>query len=337
MDINYKENKNDLISDFKETLKFEFIICKDYFDSKNLEKKINCVLRLGFLCDLISNFYSKKQKKEVILARYENINEFIKIENDILIEFFKEYEIYKKIFVENIHEAIITHSKPLFKFLYQNKIINKKEIKDLWKVSTENNQGVSNSILNLFSELMKVINEEDSNLIFDTIFEIKENEINDFILKILENFMGNTKNEKLIKLLYKYSNELLIEQNLSENIVINSRILLANCLLMPENSVELKQIISNSLNCIANNCLINTHLDILNQIFKFLSQKNEEFYKNLFGENIKNYKDFLLLYINQENLIDNILSAFLEIKKEIIFFIEENNNLNKNNNNEKKN
>ena len=329
MDINFEENKKDFYSDFIETLKFEFDICKDYFDSKNLEKKITCVLRLGYLCDLITNFYSKKPK-DIYFVRYENINEFYEIEKNILINFLKDFEIYKKIFVENIHEAIITHSKLLFKFLYQNKIINKKEIKDLWKVSTENNQGVSNSILNLFSELMKVISEEDSNLIFDTIFEIKENEINDFILKILENFMGNTKNEKLIKLLYKYSNELLIEQNLSENIVINSRILLANCLLMPENSVELKQIISNSLNCIANNCLINTHLDILNQIVKFICQKNEDFYKNLFGENVKNYKDFLLFYINKENLIDDILSAFLEIKKEIIFFVEENNNIDKN-------
>ena len=127
MDINYKENKNDLISDFKETLKLEFTICKDYFDSKNLEKKINCVLRLGNLCDLITNFYSEKPNKNIYFERYDNINEFFKIENDILIEFFKEYEIYKKIFVENIHEAIITHSKPLFKFLYQNKIINKNQ------------------------------------------------------------------------------------------------------------------------------------------------------------------------------------------------------------------
>ena len=135
------------------------------------------------------------------------------------------------IFEENIHEALVPRTYNLLSFLYKNKSFSKEQIKHLWMLSQDKYQTISDSIIELFGKLLPEFSIDDSNEILKIVSEMNLSDVNEVTLKLLENFFNSKeKNESLYKILYKFSDELTLNEGLNKNIIIKSRTILVKLL-----------------------------------------------------------------------------------------------------------
>ena len=256
---------------------------------------------------------------------YERVYEYTKRK---LLKFIKKINIFDLIFGENIHEAIIERSYDILSFLYKNKSFSPEQIALLWKISQSKYQSIGNSIIALFGKLLPEFSKEDCNSILVIVSNMNYNEVNEITLKLLENFfISEERHEKLLNILYKYSNELSYYEGLSSSIIIKSRNILVKLLFNKKYANDLHQCIKNCLFNLDNNYLLNTHrtifLEIMNEfIISNKSQNTNEIF-NLINENIKNFGELILFLDKKYSMFNIIMNNLFYMKKIFIFLIEE--------------
>ena len=98
-------------------------------------------------------------------------------------------------------------------------------------LSQDKYQTISDSIIELFGKLLPEFSIDDSNEILKIVSEMNLSDVNEVTLKLLENFFNSKeKNESLYKILYKFSDELTLNEGLNKNIIIKSRTILVKLL-----------------------------------------------------------------------------------------------------------
>ena len=277
--------------------------------------------------NILVNYYRIFYEDDLKRTYYEpkNVYEYTKKK---FILFLDKLNIFDLIFGENIHEALIERSNEIIVFLYQNNLFKKEQISYLWKISKSKSQSINSSIITLLSRILPEFSNEDCDIILKEISAIPLKEVNDVTMKLLENFfISDNRNENLLNILFKYSNELSFYEGLSENIINKSRNILVKILFNKEYKYDLFHFMKNCLFCLHNNYLINTHRNILVEIINEFN-KNEkdentlEIFK-LINESISNFQN-LIKFLDEKYMF---FSLFMEnlffIKKFLIFLIEE--------------
>ena len=264
--------------------------------------------------DLKKTYYSPKKVYEYTKKKF--------------ISFLEKLNIFELIFGENIHEALIERSNDIIVFLYKNNIFKKEQISFLWKISKSKSQSINSSIITLLSRILPEFSNEDSDIILKEISSIPLKEVNDTTMKLLENFfVSDNRNENLLNILFKYSNELSFNEGLSENIINKSRNILVKILFNKEYKNDLFHFMKNCLFGLSNNYLINTHRNILIEIINEFN-KNEkdentlEIFKLIDGS-ISNFQN-LIKFLDEKFLFFTLLMENLFfVKKFLIFLVEE--------------
>ena len=279
-----------------------------------------------FAIEKFSNIaHSYKTNDDKLKLYYNGREEVLDYTKILYIKFLKKINIFDLVFGENIHEALIERSYNIFSLLYKNNNFSNDQISLLWKISQSKYQSINNSIIAFFGKLLPEFSNQDCNNILDIIYNINYNEVNEITLKLLENFFqSEQRHETLLKILFKYSNELSHLKGLSFNIIEKSRNILIKLLFNKIYADDLHDCIKNCLFCINNNYLMNTHLTILIDIINHFiqNQKNEntiEIFK-LINNHIDNYPLFIS-FLNEKYSILNIIFHHLFFMKKLFTFL----------------
>ena len=277
--------------------------------------------------NILVNYYKIFDEDDLKKTYYspKNVYEYTKKK---FISFLEKLNIFELIFGENIHEALIERSNDIIVFLYKNNIFKKEQISFLWKISKSKSQSINSSIITLLSRILPEFSNEDGDIILKEISSIPLKEVNDTTMKLLENFfVSDNRNENLLNILFKYSNELSFNEGLSENIINKSRNILVKILFNKEYKNDLFHFMKNCLFGLSNNYLINTHRNILIEIINEFN-KNEkdentlEIFKLIDGS-ISNFQN-LIKFLDEKFLFFNLLMENLFfVKKFLIFLAEE--------------
>ena len=328
-----------IIEKYKSLMEMAFNKILDEVKKKNnptFENFANFVVKIG-------EFYLRQQKLESRIYGLNIITQLIELfqnHNDKVLSYLKEciikymtkINIYNLIFGENIHEALIPRSYTLLSFLYKNKAFKPEQIKHLWNLSQDKYQTISENIITLFGRLLPEFSTNDSNAILKIVSEMNLSEVNEITLKLLENFFNsNEKNEKLYNILYKLSDELILNEGLAKNIIIKSRSILVKLLFNQNYTKELINIIKRSIFNIGKNYLVNTSLSLLNLILEeFSKNQGSSEIKKIFMEinpNIHNI-ELLIQYLEKKGDLFSVLFVnILDNAKLIQFLLEETKNL----------
>ena len=289
----FDENKDNKNSSWEKLTYYVLIIAENYLRQQKLESR---VYGLNLISQMIEAFKDENNEPE-----YANKLLFVK---KSIINYINKINIFSLIFEENIHEALVPRTYNLLSFLYKNKSFSKEQIKHLWMLSQDKYQTISDSIIELFGKLLPEFSMDDSNEILKIVSEMNLSDVNEVTLKLLENFFNSKeRNENLYKILYKFSDELTLNEGLNKNIIIKSRTILVKLLF---NQIYIKDLINIIKKCIFNigkNYLINTSLSVLKLII-------EEFHRN---ENLPDVRK-ILAEINPNIHSLELLIKFLDKK-----------------------
>ena len=328
-----------IIEKYKPLMEMAFNKILDEVKKKNsptFENFANFVVKIG-------EFYLRQQKLESRIYGLSIITQLIELlqnHNDktalylkeCIIKYMTKINIYNLIFGENIHEALIPRAYTLLSFLYKNKAFKPEQIKHLWNLSQDKYQTISENIITLFGRLLPEFSTNDSNAILKIVSEMNLSEVNEITLKLLENFFNsNEKNEKLYNILYKLSDELILNDGLAKNIILKSRSILVKLLFNQNYTKELINIIKKSIFNIGKNYLVNTSLSLLNLILdEFSKNQGSPEIKKIFMEinpNIHNI-ELLIQYLEKKGDLFSVLFVnILDNAKLIQFLLEETKNL----------
>ena len=328
-----------IIEKYKSLMEMAFKKILDEVKKSNnpiFENFANFVIKIG-------EFYLRQQKLESRIYGLSIITQLIELlqnHNDkialylkeCIIKYMTKINIYNLIFGENIHEALIPRAYTLLSFLYKNKAFKPEQIKHLWNLSQDKYQTISENIITLFGRLLPEFSTNDSNAILKIVSEMNLSEVNEITLKLLENFFNsNEKNEKLYNILYKLSDELILNEGLAKNIIIKSRSILVKLLFNQNYTKELINIIKRSIFNIGKNYLVNTSLSLLNLILdEFSKNQGSSEIKKIFMEinpNIHNI-ELLIQYLEKKGDLFSVLFVnILDNAKLIQFLLEETKNL----------
>ena len=311
----YSELKENNFKELKNLFKQDLNLSYKLLQSNNLEKRT-----IGI--SLLSNLCSK-----LLDNNYCNIYEFKK---DILLNFLLKIDIYNLIFGENIHEATLTRAPQILVFLYKNNKLTNNHIINLWKFYQEKHQSIGESILKVFSELMTDFSIEHSNFVLKIISDMNYKDINDNTLTILDNFNKvNLRNENLLKILFKFSNENSFYDGLSGNIIMKSREILSKILLKEEYKFDLVKFIKKCVYGIGCNNNINTYLYLLNDLLQKIRRINKKEIYQAFDPKIDDYNTLLIYLDDKLTLTSTILYSLIDIKKQILLLSSEINEIQK--------
>ena len=289
---------------------------------QKLELRIFAINQLIYYINI---YYNNADYLKKYYNDYKSVYDYTKQK---FIIFLQKINIFDLIFGENIHEALIDRSYLLFSFLYKNNMFTPEQISYLWKISQSKHQSISNSIIGLFGKLLPEFSDENCNMILQTVINMNYNEVNEVTLKLLDYFfIGQKRNENLLKILFKYSNELSYSEGLSSNIINKSRNILVKLLFNKIYADDLHQCIKNCLFCIDNNYLLDTHISIFNKIIRefIITEKTDNtlyIFKH-FNENIQSFENFLIFLDKNYSMFTILLNYILFMKKIFVFFAEE--------------
>ena len=319
----YLDIKEKYFEDIKNLLTKDLDLSYKLLKSNNLEKRVSGIMSLSHLCFNLNNIQSYLQ--------YENYQEIIEIKKQYFLDFLFKIDFYNLILGENIHEAILSRAPPIFVFLYKNNKLTSEDIVNLCKFYQEKHQSIGESILRVFSELIHVFSIEHSNFVLKIISDMNYKDINDNTLKILENFnFVNIRNENLLRILFKFSNENSYYNGLAINIILKCRYLLCNILLKDEYRNDLVKFVKKCIFGIGCNNIVNTYLFLLNELLnKIKNNDKKEIYQS-FHESIEDYNGLIKYLDTKLTLTSTILYSLIDIKKEILFFSSEIDNIQKN-------
>jgi ubiquitin C-terminal hydrolase len=168
------------------------------------------------------------------------LGHYTKLKKNHVLAFLEKIEIFKIIFGENIHEAILKQSSTILKFLYINDKLTFDQIDYLWKTAGDKHEAISASILNIFSDVISYFSIDHAMHILKIINETPFKEVNDVTIKILDSF-SNNKNLTIIKGDKEINiNNINTQQNISDSQSGVININTANIVnLIPHNSNEM--------------------------------------------------------------------------------------------------
>ena len=315
----FEKNNSDEIHNFIFSIFnfYEFLL-----KQQKLELKIFSLEQLSSY----SVFYKKYDREfKYHFNDSEKVFEYTKKE---FIKFLLKINIFDYIFGENIHEALIERCYEILSFLYKNNSFPPTQIAFLWKISQSKYQSINISINALFGRLLPEFSIVDCDTILDSISNMNLNQVNEVTLKLLENFfLSEHRHEKLLNILFKYSNELSFYEGLSNIIINKSRKILVKLLFNKNYTDDLVKCLKNNLFSLDNNYLLNTNGSIFIEIMNvFIKDEKKESILSIFktiNENITNF-GILLSYLDEKYSIFQILiNVLLSVKKLYIFFVEE--------------
>ena len=318
----FDENKDNKSSAWEKLTYYVLIIAENYLKQQKLESR---VYGLNLISQAIETFKDENNSPE-----YANKLLFVKRS---IINYINKINFFNMIFEENIHEALVPRTYNLLSFLYKNKAFSKEQIKHLWILSQDKYQTISDSIIELFGKLLPEFSIDDSNEILKIVSEMNLSDVNEVTLKLLENFFNSKeKNENLYKILYKFSDELTLNEGLNKNIIIKSRTILVKLLF---NQIYINDLINIIKKCIFNigkNYLVNTSLSILKLIIEeFHRKENSPEVRIIFSEinpNIHNL-ELLIKFLDKKGCLFPVLfTSILDNAYLIQFLLEESKNLN---------
>ena len=296
---------------------YEFLL-----KQQKLELRILSINSLNTLSSQYKLYYTDLKK---FYYSPKIVYEYTKIK---FISFLEKLNVFEIIFGENIHEAIIERSTDILVFLYNNNLFKKNQISLLWKISKAKSQSINNSINNLFSRILPEFSNEDCEVILREISITPLNEVNDVTLKLLENFfVSENRYETLLKILFKYSNELSFYEGLSVNLINKSRNILVKLLFNKNYKDDLYHCLKNCIFSLTNNYLINTNrnifVDIINEFNKNEKEENViEIFKYI-HENVNDFKSFLTFFDEKFSFFSIFIKNLFFVKKFLIFLLEE--------------
>ena len=319
LDKYQKEGKENEINDFISSI---FSLYELLIKQQKLEFRILAMYSLNILVNYYKIFYEEDLKRTYYSPK--NVYEYTK---KMFISFLEKLNIFDLVFGENIHEALIERSNDIIVFLYNNNLFKKEQLSFLWKISKSKSQSINSSIITLLSRILPEFSNEYSDIILKEILNMPLKEVNDSTMKLLENFfVSENRNENLLNILLKYSNELSFYEGLSDDIINKSRSILVKILFNKEYKNDLFHIIKNCLFSLSHNYLINTHRKILVEIInEFNKNEKDENTLELFkiiGESVSNFQN-LIKYLDEKFMFFSILMENLFFIKKFLFFLLE--------------
>ena len=314
----------DLVAYFTKDLR----IAQRCLNINNLEKRIIGITVINELCNLIFEIENKK-------SMYSQIQNFIPLfdmKTNITIDFLvSTMKIYDIIFGENIHEAVISKSSFILKFLYKKGKFDTEHIMSLWKLSQEKHQSISESILNVLRDLIPIFSIEHCSFIITMINTMSLKEINETTLNLLENvgdnLTSNEQKENFIKVLFKLSNENENDNGLAINIILKTRMITSKILLKQNFRNFLLKIIKKCIYNIGSYRMINTYMNILWMILAGIKNNNninDNIYATAFNnEAVTDFVSMMKFLDEKYSLMNTMLFSFLDTKNEVISIVRE--------------
>ena len=287
-------------------------------------QKINLRMTgMYYISNLCNTYLGHDNSSNYYFQKYEDGPKIFEFMIKCGIDYLDKIKIFDLIFGENIHEGVIQRCYGTLSFLYKYKIFNSSHIKILWNLSQTKYQSISNAIIALFGDLLPEFSLEDCNSVLTVVDKMKFKEVNETTLKLLENFFkGDIRRELLLKILFKFSNELSYEQGLDKNIIFKSRAILVRLLINKNYTKDLFKYIKKCIFHIKKFYLVDTYLSTLTQILDYLShQNNQNIYTN-FGPNIQNF-NMLISYLDENlNLFPIHMNYLVKIIQLFKFFYQ---------------
>ena len=281
------------------------------------------IQNINNLCDNYLHFLNKSGHYSDYIKKFDDAEKICQFLIQCGIEYMAKMNIFDYIFGENIHEGVIQRSYSILSLLYKTKIFNSNHIQKLWNLSLTKYQSISNAIISLFGNLLPEFSIEDCNSILTIVDKMPFKEVNDITLKLLENFFhGNLRHELLLKILFKFSNELSIEQGLDKDIIHKSRQILVRLLMNKNYFQDLFIYIKRSIFHLHKFYLFDTYFSVLSQILDYLSNSNNQnIYNNLkFDIEIKNF-NILISYLDEKfKLFPVLMNLMIKVIKLFKFF-----------------
>ena len=325
LEIYQKEGREKEVDDFINSI---FSLCLPLLKKQKLELR---VLSINILNNYANNYKIYFNDLEKYYSSPKSVYEYTKKK---FVSFLKKLNIFDIIFGENIHEALIERSNDILVFLYNNNLLKKEQIFLLWKISKTKSQSISNSIINLFGRILPEFSKEDCQIILKEILNTPLKEVNEVILKLFENFfLSENRYEMLLKILFKYSNELSFYEGLSINIINKSRNLLVKLLFNMKYKDDLIHCIKNCIFCLNNNYLLNTNMnlliDIINEFNKNEKDENVIVLLKYINEKVNDFNSFISILDDKYSFFSVFMENLYFLKKFFVFLIEEGINIKK--------
>jgi hypothetical protein len=297
-----------------------FKINEFFLKNQKINFRMIGIQNINNLCDNYLNFLNKSENYFDYIKKFNEAEKVCEFLIKCGIEYLSKMNIFDYIFGENIHEGVIQRSYLILSLSYKTKIFNSNHIQILWNLSQTKYQSISNAIISLFGYLLPQFSEEDCNSILTIVDKMPLKEVNEITLKLLENFfVGNLRHELLLKILFKFSNELSYEKGLDRNIIQKSRFILVR-LLMNQNYVQdLFKHIKRSIFHLHKFYLFDTYYQSILHIFDHLANpENQKIFDNLkFDIEIKSF-NMLIAYLDAKfklfpvfmNLLIKVIKLF---------------------------
>ena len=314
----YREYSLNVLSNEEEKLLYDFFakdICISLkcLELSILEKKLIGINSLNNICLQLTNMLNMQNHNS-------QMKFLVQFKAKTIINIFDLHNIYEIIFGANIHQAIISKSVFVLKFLYRNNKLNTNQIANMWKLAQEKHQSIRESIFGTMSELIALFSVEDANYIINLINEMQYKEISEYTLNLVESIANAINNEEqkknIIRILFNYSREDNFDFGLDKRIIIKSRTIFAKVLLNEKYKNFLLKYLKKFAINIACHRYLNTSLCVLNLLFDGMKNMNEDTIREVF--NVNDY-DNMMKYIDDKFAIVNaVLNAFLDEKSEII-------------------
>ena len=246
---------------------------------------------------------------------HDDVDKIIEFASNCAVGYINKMNIFDLVFGKNIHEGIIQRSPPVFIFLYRNKLLSREQIKTIWNLSQTTYQSISNSIIELFGQLLPEFSNEDCNIILNIVAKMNFKDVNETTLKLLENFVfGNERRELLLNILFMFTNELSYEKGLTKNIIYRSRAILVKLLFNKNYINDLIKYMKNCIFYINKFYLVNTYtmnlMEILDEFDRIKNmQKARDIYKKI-NNGIENF-GMMISYFDEIYKIFPILMNYL--------------------------
>ena len=300
-----------------------FRINEYFLKNSKINFRMIGIQNINNLCENYLNFLNKSRNYDDYKKRYDDAEKICQFLIQCGIEYLAKMNIFDSIFGENIHEGVIQRSYSILSLLYKTKIFNSTHIQKLWNLSLTKYQSIGNAIIALFGYLLPEFSIEDCNSILTIVDKMPFKEVNDITLKLLENFFhGNLRHELLLKILFKFSNELSFEQGLDKDIIYKSRQILVKLLMNENYFQDLFIHIKRSIFHLHKFYLFDTYFSLLLQILDYLSHpNNQKIYNNLkFDIEIKNF-NMLISYLDEKfKLFPVLMNLMIKVIKLFNFF-----------------
>ena len=286
-----------------------------FLSLSSLEKKLFGINELSNICNKLITL-SSPQQPQYFLNNGGSF--FLKQKIKSTIEYFKKSQIIQQIYEENVHEAIISKSAQLFKFLYKNGLIN---IEQLYVSSHDKHQSIKESVLFIFSQSMDIFSKEHMDFIIKIITEGIE--MSENVLKLIENFhinpyITNKQKKIFLNLFMKFSNE---NGSYKMSLITKARSTLANILIQMKEGKYLTKVLKKCIDDIAWNKNMNTNCNLIMLILSRLKNVNLSEFK--FDASCNDYSQFLKYLNDKFTIKSSILNGMLDLKREMLFFCNE--------------